>query len=153
MSDNNDAYASFLGTGWSFPPSFASGGIVMRRDAADIQESLAILFGTVPGERFLEPRFGLDMMSVLFEPMSTTARSLLLDQIRTAILIYEPRIRLLDLRIDHADAHAGVLRVLLEYEVRSTNSRFNLVFPFYRTDSNEMRHTVSGVFPSSGTGN
>ena len=145
MTDKDERYHSFLGTGWSFPPRFAGGGVVMSRDEQDIQESLKILFGTVPGERFLEPKFGLDMHSLMFEPMSTTMRSLLLDRVRTAILIYEPRIKLIDLQVDNPDPNEGSLRVLLEYEVRSTNSRFNLVFPFYRTDSNEVRASVSGA--------
>lgn len=145
MADSDELYNSFLGTGWSFPPRFAAGGVVMSRDEQDIHESLKILFGTVPGERFLAPKFGLDMHALMFEPMSTTLRSLVLDRVRTAILIYEPRIKLLDLQIDSPDANEGTLHVLVEYEVRSTNSRFNLVFPFYRTDSNEVRNTVAGA--------
>lgn len=141
----DELYQSFLGTGWSFPPRFAAGGVVMSRDEQDIQESLKILFGTVPGERFLEPKFGLDMQALMFEPMSMTMRSLVLDRVRTAILIYEPRIKLINLQIDSPDPHAGTLRILLEYDVRATNSRFNLVFPFYRTDSNEVRGSVAGA--------
>lgn len=142
MSD--DLYISFLGTGWSFPPSFNAGGVVMTADEADIQASLQILFGTTPGERFLVPKYGLDMHELMFEPMSTTMRTLLTDRVRTAILIYEPRIKLLNLQIDNPDPGEGTLQILLEYEVRATNSRFNLVFPFYRTDSNEVRGAVAG---------
>lgn len=145
MADSDELYNSFLGSGWSFPPRFAGGGVVMSHDEQDIQESLKILFATVPGERFLEPKFGLDMHALVFEPMSTTMRSLLLDRVRTAILIYEPRIKLINLQVDSPDPNEGTLRILLEYEVRSTNSRFNLVFPFYRTDSNEVRASVSGA--------
>ncbi|OYY94806.1 MAG: hypothetical protein B7Y41_04345 [Hydrogenophilales bacterium 28-61-23] len=145
MADSDELYNSFLGSGWSFPPRFAGGGVVMSQDEQDIRESLNILFGTVPGERFLEPRFGLDMHALMFEPMSTTMRSLLLDRVRTAILIYEPRIKLLNLRVDSPDPNEGSLHVLVEYEVRATNSRFNLVFPFYRTDGNEVRASVSGA--------
>lgn len=145
MADSDELYNSFLGSGWSFPPRFAGGGVVMSHDEQDIQESLKILFATVPGERFLEPKFGLDMHALMFEPMSTTMRSLLLDRVRTAILIYEPRIKLINLQVDSPDPNEGTLRILLEYEVRSTNSRFNLVFPFYRTDSNEVRASVSGA--------
>ena len=142
MSD--DLYISFLGTGWSFPPSFNAGGVVMTADEADIQASLQILFGTTPGERFLVPKYGLDMHELMFEPMSTSMRTLLTDRVRTAILIYEPRIKLLNLQIDNPDPGEGTLQILLEYEVRATNSRFNLVFPFYRTDSNEVRGAVAG---------
>ncbi len=141
----DDVYTSFLGTGWSFPPRFANGGVTMTADEADIQASLQVLFGTAPGERFLQPKYGLDMHALLFEPMSTTLRTFLTDRVKTAILVYEPRIKLINLQIDSPDPNAGTLRVLLEYEVRATNSRFNLVFPFYRTDSNELAATVAGA--------
>lgn len=140
----DDIYASFLGNGWSFPPRFEGGGVVMTADEADIHASLEVLFGTAPGERFLLPKYGIDMHELMFEPMSTTMRTLLLDRVRTAILIYEPRIKLLNLQIDNPDPGEGYLRILLEYAVRATNSRFNLVFPFYRTDSNEVRASVAG---------
>lgn len=144
MQEKNETYASFLGTGWSFPPEFtrADGQVVMMSDEQDIEASLKILFGTALGERFLVPKYGLDMREVLFEPMSTTLRTFLKDRVRTAILIYEPRINLLALEIESPDPHDGQLRIVLEYEVRATNSRFNLVFPFYLHDSNEVRQTV-----------
>ena len=140
----DDLYVSFLGNGWSFPPRFEGSGVGMTADEADIHASLEILFGTAPGERFLVPKYGIDMHELMFEPMSTTMRTLLLDRVRTAILIYEPRIKLLNLQIDNPGPGEGALRILLEYEVRATNSRFNLVFPFYRTDSNEVRSSVTG---------
>ncbi len=142
-----DHDTSFLGTGWGFPPEFSreSGEVVMTADEQDIEASLRILFSTAPGERFLQPRYGLDFREVQFEPMSTTLRTFLQDRVRTAILIHEPRIRLLALTIDSPDPGAGTLAVAVEYEVRTTNSRFNLVFPFYRTDGNELRSTVAGA--------
>ena len=69
--------------------------------------------------------------------------TLLLDRVRTAILIYEPRIKVLALSVDSRDPNSGDLDILLEYEVRATNSRFNLVFPFYRTDGNELRAAMA----------
>lgn len=142
---HDETYRSFLGTGWSFPPAFGNGGVLMTADEDDIQASLHILFRTAPGERFLNPAYGLDMSTLMFEPMSTTLRTFLTDRVRTAILVHEPRIKLLDLQIDSPDPHDGSLRILLEYEVRATNSRFNLVFPFYGSDSNEVRAAVAGA--------
>lgn len=146
-SDPRLAPTSFLGTGWSFPPEFLpeTREVAMTADEEDIAASLRILFGTAPGERFLQPKYGLDLREIQFEPMSTTLRTFLKDRVRVAVLLYEPRIRLLALEIDSPDPHAGTLRVALEYEVRATNSRFNLVFPFYRTDSNELRAVVGGA--------
>jgi uncharacterized protein len=136
-------YSSFLGTGWSFPPEFVRGGgggeVVMTSDEADIEGSLRILLGTGLGERLMSPEYGLNMNDLLFEPMSTTKKTLIKDRIKTSILIYEPRINLLNIDLDDSGQYEGAVVILLEYEVRATNSRYNLVFPFYTSDSNEVR--------------
>ncbi|MBT9597793.1 MAG: GPW/gp25 family protein [Vitreoscilla sp.] len=134
----------FLGTGWRFPPEFGGGTVRMSRDEEDIEASLRILFGTAAGERFLRPDYGLSLRELQFEPMSTTLRHLLKDRIATAVLIHEPRIRVIDLDVASPDANDGSLQIRLDYEVRATNSRFNLVFPFYATDANERRGAVGG---------
>lgn len=140
-------YTSFLGTGWSFPPEFAPGaeGVVMAADEDDIRGSLEILFGTAAGERLLRPRYGLDLREMLFEPMGTTTRTYLEDRIRTSILVYEPRINLLALQLDTSLQNEGRVTLIVEYEVRATNSRFNLVYPFYTTGSNEVRGLFGNV--------
>ena len=43
------------------------------------------------------------------------------------------------------DPNAGTLVISLAYEVRATNSRFNLVFPFYESDASEVRQSISGA--------
>jgi phage baseplate assembly protein W len=158
MNDDasKDLVSSFLGRGWSFPPEFVISGeaghevgeVAMVADEQDIEASLRILFGTTLGERFLNPGYGLDMHDLLFEPMSTTQRTFLKDRVTTAILVHEPRIILLSLEIDSPDPNDGSLRIVVTYDVRATNSRYNLVFPFYRSDSNEVRASVDGARPA-----
>ncbi len=140
----NDAYTSFLGKGWSFPPEFVpeTGEVQMTDDEEDIRASLEILMGTAAGERFMNPKYGLDLHETLFEPMGTTTKTLLKDRVKYAILIYEPRIALLSLELDSSAEPEGQISIILEYAIRSTNSRYNLVYPFYTTDSNELRKTV-----------
>jgi phage baseplate assembly protein W len=143
MSDSEtvSTTTSILGTGWSFPPEFApaAGGVLMTSDEDDIHASLRILFGTALGERFLRPRYGLDMHEILFEPMSTTLKTYLEDRIRTTVLIYEPRIDPVKLELDTTEQNEGRVTLILDYVVRATNTRFNLVYPFYATDSSEVR--------------
>jgi phage baseplate assembly protein W len=142
MSDSlTVSTTSILGTGWSFPPEFAprAGGVLMTSDEDDIEASLRILFGTALGERFLRPRYGLDMHEILFESMSTTLKTYLEDRIRTSVLIYEPRINPVALHLDTSGQNDGRVVLILDYVVRATNTRFNLVFPFYATDSSEVR--------------
>jgi len=144
MANDKDSYTSFLGTGWSFPPEFVrqSGQVRMSEGERDIEESLRILFGTTLGERLFDPSFGLDMHEVLFEPMSTTLRSFLTERVKIAILFYEPRINLLSLQIESPDPNDGALRISVHYEVRATSSRYNLVYPFYLRDGNEVSAAV-----------
>jgi uncharacterized protein len=160
MSDEPSPASSFLGTGWSFPPEFrkpgrrpgATGGgsgagegyLVMTSDEADIEASLRILFTTEASERFLNPKYGLGMREILFDSLNTTSQTFLKDRIRTAILIYEPRIHLVSLELDTSREASGEVGILVEYVIRATNSRYNLVFPFYRSDANERRATVEG---------
>ncbi len=140
----DNSYTSFLGTGWSFPPEFVpeTGEVKLTDDEEDIRASLEILLGTAAGERFMNPKYGLELHGMLFEPMGTTAKTLLKDRIKYAILIYEPRINLLSLELDPSAELEGKISIILEYVIRSTNSRYNLVYPFYTTDSNELRKTV-----------
>lgn len=135
----------FLGRGFAFPPSFSAvnGQVRMAEDQQDVHESLQILFGTLPGERVLQPRFGLDLSPLLFEPLTTTLRTLLKDRITKALLIFEPRIRVLELVIDDSLALEGLLQIRLDYSLRSTNTRFNLVYPYYLGDANELRDRVA----------
>jgi len=146
-----DRPAAFLGTGWSFPPEFVkdagnggAGVVRMTSDEADIYASLTILLSTAQGERFLNPKYGLDLRDQVFESMSTTATTLLIDRVRDGILIYEPRIEIVSLMLDSSRAVEGVVLLLLEYNVRATNSRYNLVFPFYMSghDAVEARDRV-----------
>lgn len=135
MDDRPD----FLGTGWSFPPAFEAGGVQMSQGEQDIRESLHILFTTIAGERPLSPRYGLDARALLFEPVSTTLRSLLRDRALASLRLHEPRIEVIDLEIASPDPNQGTLAVRLDYRVRATNTRFNLVLPFYLNDANELK--------------
>lgn len=140
MDDFTIQSSSFLGRGWSFPPEFTQGpgDVVMTEDQADIDRSLRILFGTALGERFLVPTYGLDLHELQFEPVTTSLRTFLQDRIKLAILVYEPRINIVSLDVRSPTEPDGMLVIALEYDVRVTNSRYNLVFPFYRSDAAEV---------------
>lgn len=106
----------------------------MTSDEEDIEASLKILLGTALGERFLNPKYGLDLHEMLFDPMSTTMTTFLKDRVKTSILIYEPRINLLSLDLDTTAQTEGRVSIIVDYEVRATNSRFNLVYPFWNAE-------------------
>lgn len=131
---------SFLGTGWSFPPTFnvAAGSVEMISDEADIQLSLHILLSTRKGERVMEPDYGCNLDDMVFEPMTTTFKTFMRETIKTAILYYEARIDLNSIKIDDSRETEGIILIILDYTVRTTNSRFNFVYPYYKKEGTEL---------------
>ena len=128
---------AFLGRGWRFPPAFTPGGgdVLMAEGAEDIAQSLQILLGTAPGERVMQPDFGCDLNGVLFEEMDQGLINTLTGLISDAILYHEPRIKLDSLDVSESDKTPGLLLISLEYTVRATNSRYNMVYPFYLNEA------------------
>ena len=129
---------SFLGTGWSFPPSFDPqlGIVQMLSDEADIQSSLEILLSTRLGERVMQPTYGCNLDEMLFEPLTTTLKTYIADLIRTAILYHEPRITVNKIDMTESNDLEGLVLIKLEYTVKSTNSRYNYVYPYYKQEKN-----------------
>jgi phage baseplate assembly protein W len=131
---------SFLGTGWGFPPSFDTvlNTVIMTSDEADIQLSLQILLATRKGERVMVPDYGCNLDEMLFEPMTTTFKTYIREMIKTAILYYEPRIDLSSIQVDDSRETEGMILIILNYTVRTTNSRFNFVYPYYKNEGTEI---------------
>lgn len=125
--------ANFLGTGWAFPPAFDSRtrGALMVSHIDDVRESLRILLSTTPGERVMRPSYGCDLRRLVFEPLDEGTLTQMRSAIEQAVLFFEARITLESVVFDLVEAEAGVLRIRLEYTVRTTNSRHNMVFPLY----------------------
>jgi uncharacterized protein len=128
---------AFLGTGWGFPPTFPSDGSSVRmvHGEEDIRESLHILLSTVPGERVMVPTYGCDLSRYVFRALTTSLISEIKDVVTTAVVRWEPRIDLLACLVRASPDEPGLLLIELAYRVRATNSRSNMVYPFYLNEA------------------
>ena len=144
---------SFMGTGWRFPPEFNIDAKEVRTVAAeeDIQQSLYILFSTTPGERVMQPSYGCDLRSMVFENMTANAVMALKDMIEKAVLFFEPRIDLNFVDLDTSKIAQGILKILVDYTVRETNTRSNMVYPFYLEEGTNTQ-VQSGMGGGGGIG-
>lgn len=124
---------SFLGTGWSFPPDFDKQGknVRMVSDEQDIAESIHILLNTTPGERIMRPEYGCDLKRFVFEKQDSTFITGLNHLIYHALLNFEPRVNFIDAVVVNRDDLDGVLYIQVNYSIIITNTRHNIVFPFY----------------------
>jgi phage baseplate assembly protein W len=132
---------SFLGTGWAFPPEFnkKANNVKLVSEEEDIRESLHILLFTSPGERIMQPSYGCGLRSMTFESISESTITELKDIVERGILFFEPRVTLNAVRIDTGRVYDGMLEIVLDYTVRSTNSRSNMVYPFYFKEGTNIR--------------
>lgn len=144
---------AYLGRGWAFPPTFdkATGTVEMVEGEEDIRQSLHILVTTALGERPMRADYGCDMEQLLFRSLDTRLATLMADTIKTAILFHETRIVPEDVRLDTTGGLEGVVMIEIVYRVRSTNSRTNLVFPYYTGEATDVRLIPTLAAPAAGS--
>jgi uncharacterized protein len=82
----------------------------------------------------LLPGFGWNRDRWLFESLSTTSATVMQKEIEKALLVYEPRIDINEVELLPDQTEMGRINILVDYTVRSTNTRYNLVYPFYLTE-------------------
>ena len=127
---------AFLGRGWGFPPTFDlfHHTVVMASGDADIRESLQILLSTSLGERLMLATYGVDLISKVFTALTTTAANEIATMVTRAIIDWEPRVT-----VENVDVGEGILdgwvAISIDYTVRQTNARDNIVYPFYQVEA------------------
>lgn len=131
-----DDRRDYLGTGWRFPLSVnPAGGLSWSSGERDIAESIWIVLSTAPGERVMEPEFGCGAHQLLFDNDSAATRAEIAHHVTTALVRFEPRIDVLDVRVDDAAASdIDALLVSVDYRIRANNALHNLVYPLYVTE-------------------
>ena len=128
----------FLGTGMKFPPQIdaGTGRFALSSGPQSVKESIYLILMTQRGERWLEPDFGSRIMSYTFLDTSPTLITLITNELRALRLEQEPRISNVDVQID-PNVRDGCLIFQLSYTITETNTRDNLVFPFYLNPGEE----------------
>ena len=123
---------SFLGTGMKFPPEIdlATGRFKTVSGNQAVKEALYLILMTQRTERIVRPGFGSDIMGYAFMDTGSTMLSIFRRNITQTILEQEPRISDLDVTTEYRE-NEGVIIINVDYLVSATNTRDNLVFPFY----------------------
>ncbi len=131
--EQTDQGAQFFGTGWKFPPTFGDQGgdlATVSREAA-VHQSLRILLTTYLGERSLNPEYGSGLFQYQFGELSQQLLTGIRKAVENAIFRNEPRIHLNSVQLQEDPDTQGLLLILVNYTIKATNSRFNLVYPYY----------------------
>jgi phage baseplate assembly protein W len=127
----------FLGAGVAFPVEVDDAGkLPIAVAELKVQQSLLLILGTARGERVMNPDFGSRLQELVFEPNNTTTQGRIVQYVTEAISKWEPRVDLLGVDVTGDPSSMSKLLVDIEYRVRPTNTRFNLVYPFYLREGN-----------------
>lgn len=122
----------FLGRGWAFPLDVdRRGNVRTAADEQSVEESIRLIIGTSKGERVMRPDFGCGIHEYVFETVDANTRALVETTVEEALIEYEPRIAVEDVSTSTEDLSEGVLLIEVEYRIRESNVRRNLVYPFY----------------------
>jgi len=123
----------FLGLGWNFPVTVDGGAQVRLAPGSEegIRQSIWMILSTSPGERVMRPDFGCGVHDLVFGGSGAGTATAVAGAVRAALAVWEPRIDVLDVDAAFDRSRPNLLLIEISYQVRSTNSRFNLVYPFY----------------------
>lgn len=123
---------SFLGTGMKFPPQVnsATGRFLTASETESVKESIYLILMTAKTERIMRPDFGSNLMEYTFMDINETSVNMMKRSLASQLIEQEPRIS--DVRIEtDTESKKGCMIVYIDYLISSTNTRENIVFPFY----------------------
>ena len=122
----------FVGQGLAFPMQVnPRGELSLVTGATDIEQSIGIILGTIPGERVMRPNFGCRAWELIFAPNNAATQTLLAFYVRQALEFWEPRIELIDVEVDSDNSNESALLVEIRYEIKTTHDQRSIVYPFY----------------------
>lgn len=90
-----------------------------------------VILSTSKGERVIDPDFGCWINDLVYEVVSPKLLSLAEMYVREALILHEPRIDVVNVKVSQDDAKLGKLLIDITYIVRPTESMYNMVLPFY----------------------
>ena len=131
---------SFYGSGWSFPVTFSAGNYQLDLTSYEdnVNDSIDIILQTNKGERCLEPQFGSGLQQFFFRKLDETLKGEMIDAVKNALLINEPRITVTNVDIHFSDPQNGLVSILIAYQYNQTNTRHNYVFPFHLNEGTNL---------------
>lgn len=130
--DQTDPTRAFLGVGWAFPPQLeADGSVAEAIHEEDIRQAIRIIIFTNRGERLMRPDFGAGLNEFVFEPINVSTMALIETRVRETLITWEARIDVLGVKVTADKSERNKLLIEMTYRVRATNTRHNLVYPFY----------------------
>lgn len=124
----------FLGQGLRFPLQVVGGRLATARGEDKIAQSIRFLLSTAKGERVMRPELGSGVHDLVFAPGNTQTETMVAHHVRETLVQHEPRIDVLDIRVERPAGTLTTLLIAITYRIRENNAVTNLVYPYFITE-------------------
>lgn len=129
---------AILGRGWKFPIRInGRGGFSLSSEEQDVAEAIWVILATARGERIMRPEFGCGLHDYVFAPNNASTRGAMTYQVQQALIRWEPRIDVVDVRAEDDPGQPNLVLIAVDYRIRSNNAFHNLVYPFFLREGRE----------------
>ena len=100
----------------SFDTNPLNNDLIGLKDSSAIARSIRNIVFTQPGEKFFEPDFGSRVSESLFENVDEVSALTIRDEVRSSIINYEPRVKLIEV-IVRPNPDENEMNVTITYEI------------------------------------
>ena len=107
---------SFKDISMSFETNPLNDDLIALKNSSAIARSIRNIVFTQPGEKFFNPEFGSRVSESLFEIVDEVSSIGIRDEIRSSIINYEPRVKLLDVVVI-PNVDENEMNVTITYEI------------------------------------
>ena len=121
-----------VGSGWAFPPHIdQQGGLALTNERSELVQAIYIILSTSPGQRVMRPTFGCRLHELVFAPNNSHTAAQARRFVEEALGMWEPRVNVMQVEVNPDLKENNRLLIEIQYEVKATNDRRSLVYPFY----------------------
>tara|TARA_B100000579_G_scaffold48339_1_gene33724 strand:+ start:585 stop:986 length:402 start_codon:yes stop_codon:yes gene_type:complete len=106
----------FKDVSMSFQTNPLNNDLIALKNETAISRSLRNIVLTTPGEKFFNERFGSRVSESLFENVDSITANIIEGEIRTSIINYEPRVKLLRVQAI-ADQDNNSFDVIIQFQI------------------------------------
>jgi phage baseplate assembly protein W len=133
-------FPPFQGRGWRFGTGPTRRGITfdprwgrveMSEGETDIKEAIYLILSSARGSRVMRPDFGCGIHELPFKVISSQLVTQIKQEVSDALRKFEARIDVTNVEVDTRASMNGVLKVKIDYLVRTTNQPGNFTYPYY----------------------
>lgn len=107
-----------------------TGRLPLVQGPEKVRQAIYTVLDTDPGERVMRPDFGCGLRRWLMHPNNPATRAGIQREIEAALLRWEPRVKVTEVRVSPTDERSTVL-IELHYEHVLDQRQDVLVYPFY----------------------